>query len=172
MRRSGALALTALLVLLVLPVLLAGGCRSSSTSAQVALDGTPRRPTDQGIATKVSRSSLTLDGARTYKVSPGLQSFSTYSLATTPLAEKQGQYVEIGARGGTVYWIASIADVLGGKTVYYTGRLRRIEKSGDAVFADGTVLRLAPSVRRSSLRGQVVARIDAPAHEVVELRAP
>jgi hypothetical protein len=166
MRRAGAVALGALLVLAV------GGCRSTSTPVHVALDGTPRRPTDQGIATKVSRSSLTLDGRRAYKVSPDLQSFSTYSLATTPLAEKQGQYVEIGARGGTVYWIASIADVLGGKTVYYTGRLRRIEKSGDAVFADGTVLRLAPPLRRSALRGQVVARIDAQVHEVVELRAP
>jgi hypothetical protein len=135
-----------------------------------------RRPTDEGVATKVSREQIVLDGGRRrYKVSPALQSFSTYTLATTTLAEKQGQYVQVGTRGGTVYWIASIADVLNGATVYYTGKLARIERSGGVsrvVFEDGTVLRLAPAVRGYSGRGDVVARIDAKQRLVVELRQP
>ena len=151
----------------------ASACGSSSGGLEVVLDGSARRPTDEGVVTAVSREKVTLDGRRTYKVSPTLKSFSTYTLATTPLLDKDGQYVHVGARGGTVYWIAGIADVLDG-SVYYTGRLVQVE--GDrAVMRDGTVLRLAPAAKGTEAvrpEGEVVARIDAGRHQVVELRRP
>ncbi|MDQ1402044.1 MAG: hypothetical protein QOG03_360 [Actinomycetota bacterium] len=145
------------------------GCRSTSKPV-VNLDGSPRIPDDQGVVTAVSRQRLTLDGTRTYPISPGLQAFSTYTLTVVSVLERKGQYVQIGLNGKTVVWLANIAAVLPTTppAVYYQGRLLRIDRTG-AVFRDGTVLRLAPELHPSFTTGRVQARLDPARHVVVSL---
>lgn len=146
------------------------GC-SGGGDKPLALDGSPRYPDDQGIATEASRDGILLDGDRRYKVSPELKSFSTYTLETIPLSTRIGQYVQVGLKGKTVVWIAGIAAVVPSKPprVFYIGELKKVD-GPHAVFADGTVLRLAKALRSSAKPANVTAVIDPEAHEVIELR--
>lgn len=156
------------LIVAALVGLLLAAC-SSDDSGAIKLDGSPRVPDDQGVATSAGRDKIVLDEKRTYKVSPSLQSFSTFTTETRPLATWVGQYVHIGLKGDTVTWIAGIAGVVPTKPprVHYPGRLKEID--GDkAVFEDGTVLTLAPKVKPPV--GQLTALIDPKTHKVVEVR--
>ena len=145
-----------------------GGCNRSS-SPVVRLDGSPRFPDDQGVVTAVSRQRLTLDGARTYSISPDLQSFSTYTLSAVSVLQRKGQYVQIGLRGKTAVWLANIAAVLPSKppAVYYRGRLLRVDQR-QAIFRDGTVLRVAPETPAVT-GGNVLVRLDPARHVVVDM---
>ena len=158
------------MALLAAAVLVACG---DDGAAPLKLDGSPRVPDDEGIATVVTRTRIELDGERSYAVADGFVSFSTYTGAFEPMRHRRGQYVQLGLRGREVLWMAGIAAVVPvpEPAVYYIGRLK--ETDGDRlVFADGTVLR-----RRLSVKVPVVpkdaklrARIDPSAHRVVELQ--
>lgn len=149
---------------------LLAACSSGGGGASLKLDGSPRRPDDQGVATEVGRERIVLDGERSYSVSAQLKSFSTQTLETVPLITRKGQYVQVGLDGETVIWIAGIAGVIPSKPprVHYQGTLVRVDGS-DAVFKDGTVLRLAKRVDRPK-PGAYTVLIDPGAHLVVDLR--
>jgi hypothetical protein len=125
--------------------------------------------------TSVSRQRLVLDGRRSYTIGSTLQSFSTYTLETVPLLEHESQYVQIGAKGRRVAWVASVGAVVRAPgqpaRVYYVGKLRRLDAQGRAVFVDGTVLRLASGVRPPAVTGTLRAEIDPAARAVVALIA-
>lgn len=149
---------------------LLAACSSGGDGASLKLDGSPRRPDDQGVATEVGRERIVLDGKRSYSVSAQLKSFSTQTLETVPLITRKGQYVQVGLDGKTVVWIAGIAGVIPSKPprVHYQGSLVRVDGS-DAIFKDGTVLRLGQSAAGSK-PGSYTALIDPGSHLVVEMR--
>lgn len=153
---------------LLLAVLLAGCSRAEPA---VRLDGSPRFPDDEGVVTAVDGRGLTLDGARTYEVSDRLRSFSTYDLRLEPFRNRLNQYVQVGLDGDTVVWMAGVAAVVPGDPprVFYSGRLKEVDGQGRAIFADGTVLTLAPGVRPPATGTLVQAEIDARAHRVRRL---
>jgi hypothetical protein len=168
----------AALVLLVL-ALAGGGALLVTRSpwrddgpAPLRLDGTPRLPDDEGVATSLSRRSITLDGTRTYEVSDQLRSFSTYTLALEPMIGRKGQYVQVGLDGDTMVWMAGVAQVLevdGERSVYYTGRyVRTVE--GRLVFRDGTTIAPGAGVKAPPPNRDVTVRIDAKTHRAVEIR--
>ena len=159
-----------LVVAAVTVILVLAGCRDGGPDALV-LDGSPRYGDDEGVVTAVTRERLTLDGRRTFEVSPQLRAFSTRTLDAVPLLGRQGQYVLVGLDGDTVVWVASVGGVLrvpGQRPVaYYTGDLERVV-NGRAEFADGTVLRVAAGVRAPP-PGRVRAEIDVDGHVVRRL---
>ncbi|HUR78265.1 MAG TPA: hypothetical protein VMZ22_09985 [Acidimicrobiales bacterium] len=139
--------------------------------AALKLDGSPRVPDDEGVATVVTRTRIELDGKRKYQVADDFVSFSTYTGELEPMVGREGQYVQLGLRGRTAVWMAGVAAVVStpARAVYYLGRLKHVDGER-LVFADGTVLR-----RRRGLRvpragsAKLQARIDPKAHRVVEL---
>ena len=168
MRRSGCLAA-------LVGLALVGACSSGGGgSAALVLDGRPRVPSDQGVVTAVSDTALTLDSARTYRVSPSIQVFSTNTFQALPLAGRQGQYVQIGAHGTTVDWVASFSVVarLPGSppTAFYIGVFLRTDSRGRAVFRDGTIVTLAPGVAPPAPNSQVRADIDPALHAARDLK--
>ena len=148
------------------------GC--GSTPEKLRLDGSPRWPDDEGVATVVTRTRIQLDGRRSYAVDPKFVSFSTYDGQLEPMVTRRNQYVQLGLRGHKAIWMAGVAAVVPLPTpaVYYIGRLKRVD--GDQLFFwDGTVLTrrhglAAPPVVRAN--GQrVQARIEPKSHRVVAL---
>lgn len=146
-------------------------CGGGDPRPDIALDGSPRHPSDQGIVTDVSFEQITLDGERTYDVSEHLKSFSTSTLELEPMLGRDGQYVLVGVEDGTVVWMAGVAQVVPGPrpTVYYTGNLSSIDESGRLIFRDGTVLQMNEGYRPTISRGPVVVKIDALTHRVREV---
>ena len=149
-------------------------CRRSSEEPVVRLDGSARVPDDEGVATSLTHASITLDGKRTYPVSRRLVSFSTFTGAIEPMITRKGQYVQIGLdeEDGkkVMVWMAGIAQVLNTAepAVYYTGiYTRRLQ--GRAVFRDGTVIQLSPSVTVPEAGTGVIVRIDPASHRAVEV---
>lgn len=161
MRRLAAAALVAVLAA-------CGGSRPP-----VTLDGSPRFPDDEGVATTVELERITLDGKRTYAVSRDLRSFSTYDMKLEPMLNRRGQYVHVGLEDRRVVWMAGIAAVVPGDPprVFYSGRLKAVD-DGRAIFADGTVLTLQPGVVSPVSDGFVQVEIDARAHRVRRITVP
>ena len=143
----------------------------------VVLDGTPRIPDDEGVATALTTSSITLDDERTYPVSRRLVSFSTYNAAIEPMLNRKGHYVQIGTEEEdgreVMVWMAGIATVVrtAEPSVYYTGTLREV-KDGRLIFRDGTVFRLADGIDPAppTPPASVFVRIDPARHVVVEVK--
>lgn len=156
----------ALLAVAVLSV--AVSCGGGDPQPDIVLDGSPRYPTDQGVATEMSFDQVTLDGERTYKVSKHLRSFSTATLKIEPMLRREGQYVLIGAEGDTITWMAGVAQVVPEPvpTVYYTGTLIRIDGDRRLIFRDGTVLQLAEGYEPEVTSGPVLVKIDVETHRV------
>lgn len=170
--------LAVVLACVVCVAVVPGACgRGGGGEPVVRLDGSPRVPDDEGVATSLSHTSITLDGSRTYPVSERLVSFSTYTGAIEPMITRKGQYVQIGLdeEDGkkAMVWMAGIAQVLATAqpAVYYTGiYVRTIEGGKRAVFRDGTVIRLSPGVTVPDKAGTgVIVRIDPASHEAVEV---
>ena len=166
---------TLAVVLAIAVASLTAGCNRGDGEPVVRLDGSARVPDDEGVATSLSHSSITLDGERTYPVSERLISFSTYTGAIEPMITRKGQYVQIGLdeEDGkkVMVWMAGIAQVLNTKepAVYYTGIYMRRE-GGRAVFRDGTVIQLSPDVTVPEKAGTgVIVRIDPASHRAVEV---
>jgi hypothetical protein len=173
----GELTTRSLLVPLLAVVLGLAACSGGDAGAKsgpVALDGTPRVPDVQGVVIKIADdfSTITLDGDRTYDLSPALQSFSTIDGSTQPVRRRLGQYVLAGLDGSTMVWIAGVSAVAkadgGAPVAYYTGNLVEVD-AGRAIFEDGTVLTLDAGVGAPPDAVAVVATIDAEHHVVVEL---
>jgi hypothetical protein len=156
----------------VTAVALLAACGGSD--AKLRLDGSPRVPDDEGVATVITRTRIQLDGKRSYGVDPKFVSFSTYDGQLEPMVIRRNQYVQLGVRGHTAIWMAGVAAVvpLPAPSVYYIGRLKRVD--GDRlIFWDGTVLTrrhglAAPKPVRADGR-RVEARLDPKTHRVVEL---
>lgn len=135
------------------------------------LDGAPRVPDDEGVATSLTFRSITLDGARTYEVSEDLLAFDTYNLQLEPMLRRRGQYVHIGLRGDVMEWMAGVSAVTPVEDrlfAYYTGVFSKVS-AGRAQFRDGTVLRLADGLDPPDGGTLVEAEIDADTDEVVRL---
>lgn len=151
-------------------------CGGSGGPRHVVLDGRPRYPDAEGVVTSVSRSRITLDGGRTYKVSADLESFSTYDLQPISLFQRDKQYVQIGVHGGAVTWLAGIGAVvrIPGQApfVSYVGRLKAIDSDHRAIFFDGTVLRLAAGVQATPGGGPGRVLIDPDRHVVRTVEVP
>lgn len=164
------LAVVTVALLVVVPGF--GACSRARRPAPLRLDGSPRVPDDEGVATALSFDRITLDGKRTYKVSRDLRAFSTYTLALEPMLGRKGQYVQVGLDGDTMIWMAGVARILveeGRPVVYYRGRfLRRVDRR--LVFEDGTTFAVAPSVSAPAKPREVTVRIDARTHRVDEVR--
>lgn len=157
MRRAARPVSLALVALLAL-----SGCSRDDEPDGLVLDGRPRLPDAEGVVTAVSRERLTLDGGRSYDVSPKLQAFSARTLQAVPVLQRKGQYVQVGVEGDTVVWLASIGDVLDieGGVAFYVGDVEAVD--GDRLtFADGTVLRLKAGVDPGPPGRRVRATIDA-----------
>ena len=172
MRRPAA-ALGAAVVVASLAAATTPAC-SRNSGHRLVLDGRPRYPDAQGVVDRVDVHRITLDGGRTYKVSPSLQSFSSISLQTVPLLQRQGQYVQIGLRGHTMVWIAAIGSVVRLPTehvVFYNGQLADTPPHR-VVFRDGTVLDLADGVTSPVRTGFVRAEIDPSTHKVRRVSLP
>lgn len=132
----------------------------------------PRFPDDQGIVTQVDFTLIELDNGREYKVSPAIQSFSTYTGQMSPLLSWKDKYVHLGVEDGeTAVWIAGIGVLdrsVDPPVVYYTnGIFRNVDEQGRAMFADGTVLRLAEGVETPPANSRVTAVIDPRRHIIV-----
>lgn len=147
-------------------------CGGGGDARPFALDGSPRVPDDEGIATQVSLQEVTLDGERTYKLAKSLRSFSTYTLKLEPVLGRKGHYVQVGLDGDEVVWLAGIALPVAGDgdtppSVYYSGTLA--ERDGDRlIFEDGTVLTAADDLPELP-EGKVTVRIDPKTHRVTPL---
>ncbi len=151
----------AAIVVFVAMAATAGACSDNggSNAPVVRLDGSPRVPDVEGVATRVTLKAITIDGRR-YRVSPKLQSFSTYDGSPAALLNREGQYVQAGVKDGVVGWLAGIGVVVKpAGTVFYLGDLVGLQK-GRVVFRDGTTLRLGRAVDASA-RGRVRAEINA-----------
>lgn len=140
------------------------GCSGDDEPA-IALDGSPRLPDVEGVVTEVSDEEIVLDGKHTYEVSDDLLAFSTYTLEAIPLAQRKGQYVQLGLDGDTAEWLALIGRPLEGR-VYYTGELEEVD-GDNLVFADGTVLTLGDGVKPPTDSGRMRVVIDPNKRVVV-----
>lgn len=151
-------------VVVALVIMAAVSACGGDDERSFALDGSPRHPDDQGVASSVSLQEITLDGERTYPLSRSLRSFSTYTLKLEPVLGREGHYVQVGLDDGEVVWLAGIAAVVkpdsgeGEPSVYYTGTL--VERDGQLlIFEDGTVLRAVDGLPELPL-ARVTVRID------------
>jgi hypothetical protein len=138
----------------------------------VVLDGRPRYPDDQGILTAITGESLTVD-KHEYRVTENLQSFSASTLAKVSPADRVSQYVQVGVNKKTVVWIALYSAVIkraGQRPVaFHIGGLVKASKQG-LVFADGSVLRVSPTVTLPhDLPASVRVEIDVGRHRVERL---
>jgi hypothetical protein len=177
-RRS--LRLVLVLGLAIAPLLSAcGGDDDGGDHVYVQLDGSPRHPDAEGVVEKVAAdfSTITLDGKRTYELARDLQCFATQNGATVPVRGTVGGYVQVGLRGDTVVWLASIADVVrvpnAEPVVYYVGEAIDLT-DGALVFRDGTTIRLGPSLHIPAPPKQgakVTVTIDPATHMAVDVRA-
>lgn len=156
---------------MALVLLVPSACRGEAPGRRDILDGAPRRPSDEGVATTLTFRGITLDGSRSYSISPDLIAFSTYTLQLEPLLAARGQYVQVGVKGRTVMWMARLGGVVRtsrGRRAFYDGVLTRYERDR-AVFRDGTVLRLGARVPRIEVGVLVEAEIDVGTHRVEAL---
>lgn len=150
-----------------------GGTSAKTPTTYVKLDGSARVPAAEGTVEALpdDLKTITLDGGRVYKVSVAVQNFSTIDGSTVPLKNRVGQYVQVGLRGDTAVWIATIADVVttsDGPVVYYTGTL--VKQIGKRLtFKDGTVLTLGSGVKVPDGAMHVVVTLDPKQHVVTSV---
>ena len=162
MRRIGVLSWT---------FLIACACSASPTSV---LEQGPRFPDDEGVVTNITLERMQFDGERAYAIGANVESFGTQSHEPTRLLALEGKYVQVGLDGEEIAWVASIGIVVQTPTaaVLYTGVFERLDADTNrAVFADGTTLLLGGDVEAPQAGAEIVASIDAVAHEVVSLEA-
>ena len=151
--------------LVVLLVALVPGCNRDARDSLV-LDGRPRVPDDEGIATSVTAKRIVLDGRRAYSFSSELASFSTYTMKVAAVRSYRGQYVHVGLNGTKAEWVAGIGAVLPGPPdeVVYRGVFERV-KAGRAEFRDGTALRTGAGLTPPPA-GPVHVVLDPRQHEI------
>ncbi len=152
----------------LLTLLVAVSCQTGPEGAE-----RPRFPDDQGVVTQIDFETLKLDGKRSYKISPEVESFSTYNLKITPLLSWDQRYVHLGLDDDVVVWIAGIGNVLkrpAGDVVVYTGaRFLRIDRKRNAIFFDGTVIKIAEGVEVPPEDTITKVTIDPAKHAAIDL---
>ncbi|MGQ0434040.1 MAG: hypothetical protein ACT452_16740 [Microthrixaceae bacterium] len=145
----------------VVAVALATACSSASSGVDpLRLDGSPRVPDAEGIAS-IARPDLIEVSGQQYKVSPDLIVFSTHDLSVTPLVRWEGSYVQVGLRGKTVVWLAGVAGIMTGEppSADLSGQVASID--GDRlVLRGGTVLTLGGGVEAPGPGSLVIVRLD------------
>lgn len=133
-----------------------------------------RYPDDQGIVTAISFDEITLDGDRSFPISEAVDSFTTRGHDTTPLVHWQDRYVHVGLDGdGLVIWVAGIGIVVeddDARVVLYTGVFEGIDEDDNAIFQDGTVLRLAEGIDLPATGDETAITLDADRDLVTELK--
>lgn len=152
----------------VVAALLAFASCSNSAAGRVVLDGRPRVPDVEGVATRITTTAITLDRRHSYPVDrKQFRSFSTVTLQLEPMLNREGQYVQLGVRHGQATWMAGIGAVLATQpaTALYVGRLRLFQRDR-MTFRDGTVLRVAKGVKVPPSLHALRATIDVERHRV------
>lgn len=154
----------------VLGALLLVGASACSTGsddgASVLLDGSPRHPDAEGVATVARAEVIEVAGTR-YEVSPDLVVFSTHDLSLSPLVRWEGSYVQVGLDGDRVVWLAGVAGIITGDrpVAEFSGQVRGVE--GDEVILEGgTVVRLGPDVAAPEVGTHVLVQLDPIAGRV------
>ena len=155
-------------------VLIALAFFSACTREEPRQKGEPRFPDDQGLVTSVSLKNIELDGERRYELNDETESFSTYNETITPVLSWKNKYVHVGLRGDVVAWVAGIGVVDKSKdpaVVHYTsGLLKRVDDKRNAIFADGTVLKLDEPLGDPPVGERMAAEIEAGRHVVILIR--
>ena len=160
-RRVAGVALAAALV--------GAACSGGEARNDLVLDGSPRIPDAEGIASIARPDVIEVAGTQ-YKVSPDLVVFSTHDLSLTPLVRWEGSYVQVGLDGKTVVWLAGVAGILSSDrpTAEVSGRVEDVD--GDRlVLEGGTVVTLADDVEPPAPGSFVIVRLDAISGEVREV---
>lgn len=158
--------------LIAAALLFAGACSSGSGGgASLVLDGSPRVPDAEGIAS-IARADLIEVAGKQYEVSPDLVAFSTHDMALTPLVRWQGSYVQVGLDGDTVVWLAGVAGIISGDrpVAEFTGQIDTVD--GDQIVLEGgTVVTLAEGAKAYPPGAFVIVRLDPITGLVRELIA-
>lgn len=138
---------------------------------------TSRFPHDQGVVTDIDFESVQLDGSRKHPINREVQSFSTYNGKVTALLSWKNKYVHVGLdESKTVIWISGIGVV--DRNVdppivrYANGLLKRIDSKRNAIFADGTVLKLAKDMQipPTPVNHRFHVKVDPSTHEAFDMR--
>lgn len=130
---------------------------------------------DRGIVTSISVDEVEIDGKRTYPISSFVQSFSTYKpKEPRPVLMWKNRYVHVGLDDAkTAIWIAGVGVVdtsVVPPTVFYAnGRLLRVDKNNNLIFADGTVLKLQEGIDVPTAGENLTLTIDANKDLVIKV---
>lgn len=139
---------------------------NSGSGPGSVLDGRPRLPSVEGVATSAGRDGVTVAGRR-FAVDPRLESFSPYDGGPVPLVSWRGQYVQAGVRKGRVVWISGFGPPLGAPaTITFTGRTTGVV-DGRLRFAGGVTLRVAHGLQAPPAGAKVQAVVYVNRREVV-----
>lgn len=155
---------------------LAVGCSTEESPAPTRrsiLDQGTRFPSDEGVVTQVDLegAKIELDGARSYRVSRQVESFTSRTHRVTALVHWKDRYVHVGLDDeSVVVWVAGIGVVArdGERMVTFSGVFERVEK-GRAVFRDGTALKVAAGVATPEPGKDVVCSVDPKTGEIVRI---
>lgn len=166
MRRGLPLVLVAALFV----TLTSSACGGGSNAAEgIKLDGSPRVPDVEGVATNITRKAITV-GGKTYEFASTLQSFSTYTLELEPVVSRKGQLVHVGLDGDLAVWVAGIGEPIGDPpTVVYAGQLVKLD-AGRAVMRDGTTFPTGKDSVVEAKSGSVQVRLDPADGLIIDLR--
>jgi hypothetical protein len=154
-------------------VILAASCSGTGSRRSVLTKQAPRYPDAEGVVVDVNPQRIALDGGRAFRISALVESFTARGHAATSLARWKDKYVQVGVNADKeAVWISGVGVVIKGTppTVFYTGVFRGLE-GRRAIFADGTVLTLAPGVAAPRKGAESLATLDASRHLVIRLTA-
>lgn len=135
----------------------------------LVLDGSPRLPDAEGIASIARPDLIEVAGTR-YEVSPDLVVFSTHDLSLTPLVRWEGSYVQVGLDGDKVVWLAGVAGIISGDPPLAQLSARVEAVDGDRVVLEGgTVVTLGKGIDPLPAGSFVIVRLDPISGRVREL---
>lgn len=164
-QRRWARAAAALLAITV--AALPAACSDDDEAPPFSLDHSARVPDAAGIVASGDRKAIVFTDGRRFPVHAGLITFSVQDVDASkpvPIAAFRGSFAQLGLDDGKAVWAASfgppLPDDAGAETVYFTGRLRKVE--ADAVeFQKGIVVPLDDGVTTAAGAGDFVrAKID------------
>jgi hypothetical protein len=155
--------------LLLLAALVAAGC--SPGEAESILEQGPRFPDAEGVVTDINFESVRLDDKSSFPINNEIESFNSRTHKIKALLSWKGWYVHLGLnRERQAVWISGLAVTpeADPSSALYAGAFEKVDK-GRAIFADGTVLRLASGVKTPTKGTKTSVTIDTKAHRVSKL---